>query len=170
MTAPFSPDPAGFEPVGFPPPWPTRPWIYANVITSRNGIVTWIRAGAHDDPVRAIAGGDFSRPGRRADVRLMRRLRAGADAVSFGAQTLRDQPDLIGAADDVGGELGEALIRFRAEQGRGPRSPPGRSTPSRAGSISSVPLFNTPGLTAIVVTTNAGGAFVFAGNGVRTGA
>lgn len=155
MTAPFSPDPAGFEPVGFPPPWPTRPWIYANVITSRNGIVAWIRAGAHDDPVRAIAGGDFSRPGRRADVRLMRRLRAGADAVSFGAQTLRDQPDLIGAADDVGGELGEALIRFRAEQGRG--RVPLQVIYSESGWLDlSVPLFNTPGLTAIVVTTNAG--------------
>jgi hypothetical protein len=52
----------------------------------------------------------------------MRRFRAGADAVSFGAQTLRDQPELIGAVDDIGGELGEALIRFRAEQGR-PRVP-----------------------------------------------
>ena len=155
MTAPFSPDPAGFEPIGFPPPWPTRPWIYANVITSRNGIVTWIRAGAHDDPVRAIAGGDFSRPGRRADVRLMRRLRAGADAVSFGAQTLRDQPDLIGAADDVGGELGEALIRFRVEQGRG--RVPLQVIYSESGWLDlSVPLFNTPGLTAIVVTTKAG--------------
>jgi len=155
VTTRFSPDPAGFEPVGFPPPWPTRPWIYANVITSRNGIVTWIRAGAHDDPIRAIAGGDFSRPGRRADVRLMRRLRTGADAVSFGAQTLRDQPNLIGAVDDVGGELGEALIRFRAEQGR-PRLPL-QVVYSESGRLDlAVPLFNTPGLTAIVVTTAAG--------------
>ena len=155
MTTRFSPDPVGFEPVGFPPPWPTRPWIYANVITSRNGIVTWTRTGAHDDPIRAIAGGDFSRPGRRADVRLMRRLRAGADAVSFGAQTLRDQPNLIGAVDDVGGELGEALIRFRAEQGR-PRLPL-QVVYSESGRLDlGVPLFNTPGLTAIVVTTAAG--------------
>ena len=155
MTARFSPDPTGFEPVGFPPPWPTRPWIYANVITSRNGIVGWIRAGAHDDSVRAIAGGDFSRPGRRADVRLMRRLRAGADAVSFGAQTLRDQPDLIGGVDDVGGELGEALIRFRAEQGRS--RIPLQVVYSESGRLDpAVPIFNTPGLTALVVTTSAG--------------
>jgi len=152
VTTPLSPDPAGFEPVGFPPPWPTRPWIYANVITSRNGIVTWVRAAAHDDPIRAIAGGDLSRPGRRADVRLMRRLRAGADAVSFGAQTLRDQPDLIGTVDDVGGELGEALIRFRAEQGRG--RVPLQVIYSESGRLDrAVPIFNTPRLTAIVVTT-----------------
>ena len=168
MTAPFTPDPARFEPVEFPPPWPTRPWIYGNVITSRNGIVTWIRAGAHDDPIRAIAGGDFSRPGRRADVRLMRRLRAGADAVSFGAQTLRDQPNLIGAVDDIGGEVGEALIRFRVEHGR--RRVPLQVVYSESGRLDlAVPLFTTPGLTTIVVTTDAG-RVVFACREVMTGA
>ena len=139
----------------FPPPWPTRPWIYANVIASRNGIVTWTRARADDDPVRVIARGDVTRPGRLADVRLMRQLRAGADAVSFGAQTLRDQPDLIGSVDDVGKELGAALIRFRADQGRG--RVPLQVVYSESGRLDlAAPLFNTPGLTAIVVTTNAG--------------
>ncbi len=32
------PRPDRLEPLGFPPPWPTRPWIYSNLITSRNGI------------------------------------------------------------------------------------------------------------------------------------
>jgi riboflavin biosynthesis pyrimidine reductase len=155
VTTQFSPDPVAFEPVELPGAWPSRPWIYANVITSRNGIVTWTRAGAHDDPIRAIAGGDFTRPGRRADVRLMRRLRAGADAVSFGAQTLRDQPQVIGAVDDIGGELGAALVRFRAEQGR-PRVPL-QVVYSESGRLNlDVPLFNAPGLTAIVVTTVPG--------------
>jgi riboflavin biosynthesis pyrimidine reductase len=155
MTMRFSLDPAGFEPVGFPPSWPTRPWIYANVIASRNGIVTWRRAAAHDDPIRAIAGGDFTRPGRLADMRLMRQLRAGADAVSFGAQTLRDQPDLIGAVDDIGGELGEALNRFRAVQGR--RRVPLQVVYSGSGRLDlSAPIFNTPETTAIVVTTGPG--------------
>jgi hypothetical protein len=102
---PNSPDPDRLEPLGFPPPWPTRPWIYANVIASRNGILTWKRIGVRDDPVRAIAGGDFTRPGRLADLQLMRYLRACADAVSFGAQTLRDQPDLLGTPDIEGGLL-----------------------------------------------------------------
>src|SRR5262249_35113850 len=118
-------------------------------------IVTWVRAGAHDDPIRAIAGGDFSRPGRRADVRLMRRLRAGADAVSFGAQTLRDQPNLIGRVDDVGGDLGESLRRFRVEHGRSPV--PLQVIYSESGRLDlTVPIFNTPELTPIVVTTSAG--------------
>jgi riboflavin biosynthesis pyrimidine reductase len=115
------------------------------VITSRNGIVTWTRRRAHDDPIRAIAGGDFTRLGRRADVRLTRRFRADADAVSLGAQTLRDQPELIGAVDDIGGELGEALIRFRAEQGR-PRIPL-QVVYSESGRLNlDVPPFNTPAL------------------------
>jgi riboflavin biosynthesis pyrimidine reductase len=125
------------------------------VIASKNGIVAWKRAGAHDDPVRAVAGGDFTRPGRRADVQLMRHLRACADAFSVGAQTLRDQPDLIGAADDVGGELGEALSRFRAAQGR--RRFPLQIVYSESGRLDlDVPIFNTPELKAIVVTTDAG--------------
>jgi riboflavin biosynthesis pyrimidine reductase len=150
-----SPDPARLSPIGLPPAWPTRPWIYGNVIASANGIVTWRRAGPDDDPVRAIAGGEFTRPGRRADLWLMRQLRAYADAVAFGAQTLRDQPDLVGAADDVGGELGAALRRFRDAQGR-PRFPL-HVLYSGSGVLDlGLPMFGTPGLRTIVVTTAAG--------------
>ena len=157
-----SPDPARLEPLGFPPPWPTRPWIYANVIASRNGIVAWKRAGAHDDPVRAVAGGDFTRAGRRADVQLMRHLRACADAFAIGAQTLRDQPDLVGAADDIGGELGAALSRFRAKQGH-PRFPL-QVVYSESGRLDlEAPIFNTPGLRAIVVTAEAGARLLRSG-------
>jgi hypothetical protein len=81
---PVSADADYLEPLGFPPPWPSRPWIYANVITSKNGVVAWKRAGPDDDPVRVIAGGEFARPGRLADLQLMRYLRACADAVSVG--------------------------------------------------------------------------------------
>src|SRR5216684_2342400 len=155
LNGPTSPDPDYLEPLGFPPPWPARPWVYANVITSKNGVVTWKRAGAHDDPVRAIAGGDFTRTGRLADLQLMRYLRACADAFSVGAQTLRDQPDLIGAADDMGGALGEALYVFRRSQGR-PRFPL-QVVYSESGRLDlDVPMFNTPELTVIIVTTEAG--------------
>src|SRR5437667_146929 len=39
---PFSerpPDPEWFEPIGFPPPWPDRPWIYGVVVASANGVL-----------------------------------------------------------------------------------------------------------------------------------
>ena len=151
----FTLDPDRPAPVELPPAWPARPWIYGNVIASRNGIVTWTRTGPGDDPIATIAGGDFTRPGRRADVRLMRQLRAAADAVAFGAQTLRDQPDLVGAADDVGGELGGALARLRTEQGR-PRVPL-QVVYTESGHLPlDVPLFTTPEVKAIVVTTAHG--------------
>jgi riboflavin biosynthesis pyrimidine reductase len=152
---PASPDPDRLEPLGFPPPWPHRPWIYGNVIASQNGILTWKRAGAHDDPVRAIAGGDFTRAGRLADLQFMRHLRACADAVSFGAQTLRDQPDLIGTPEDVGGGLGEALHRFRVRHGL--RRLPLQVLYSESGRLSlDGPMFTTPGLAVIIVTTGPG--------------
>src|SRR5712692_10128771 len=168
---PTSPDPDRVEPLGFPPPWPTRPWIYANVIASKNGILTWRRAGAHDDPVRAIAGGDVTRSGRLADLQLMRYLRACADAISVGAQTLRDQPDLIGTAEDIGGALGAALSRFRSRQGW-PRVPL-QVVYSQSGRLDlDVPMFTTPGLTAIIVTTDGGARLLRGrgseGKGIRT--
>ena len=160
---PTSPDPERVETLGFPPPWPNRPWIYANVIASKNGILTWKRTGAHDDPVRAIAGGDFSRPGRLADLQLMRYLRACADAVSFGAQTLRDQPDLIGTPDIEGG-LGEALYQFRAQQGR--RRFPLQVLYTESGRLDlRAPIFNTPRLEVIIITTGAGARLLDARGG-----
>jgi len=151
---PTSPDPDRVEPLGFPPPWPTRPWIYANVIASKNGILTWKRAGVHDDPVRAIAGGDVTRSGRLADLQLMRYLRACADAISFGAQTLRDQPDLIGTPDIEGG-LGDALYQFRVRHGLGRF--PIQVLYSESGRLDlDAPMFNTPHLVVIIITTGAG--------------
>lgn len=151
---PTSPDPDRIEPLGFPPPWPTRPWIYANVIASKNGVLTWKRTGVHDDPVRAVAGGDFTRPGRLADLQLMRYLRACADAVSFGAQTLRDQPDLVGTLDLEGG-LGDALTRFRVRHGLARF--PLQVIYSESGRLDlDAPMFNTPHLEVIIITTAAG--------------
>lgn len=163
-----SPDPDRLEPLGFPPPWPTRPWIFSNVITSGNGIVAWKRAGADDDPVRAIAGGDFSRPGRLADRQLMRYLRACADAVSLGAQTLREQPGLIGTPGDMAGDLGEALDRWRA--GHGLRRLPLQVVYSENGRLSlDVPIFNTTALEVVIVTTGTGARLLHLGGSGQKG-
>jgi riboflavin biosynthesis pyrimidine reductase len=150
-----SPDPARLQTLGFPPPWPDRPWIYANVITSQNGLVAWKRHDPGDDPIRAIAGGDFTRPGRRADVRLMRYLRACASAVSVGAQTLRDQPALVGTLDDSGSDLGAVLERFR--QSHGLRRLPVQVIYTREGALDlQARMFSTAGVGVIVVTTGHG--------------
>jgi riboflavin biosynthesis pyrimidine reductase len=151
---PTSPDADRVEPLGFPPPWPNRPWLYANVIASKNGVLTWKRTGVHDDPVRAVAGGDFTRPGRLADLQLMRYLRACADAVSFGAQTVRDQPDLVGTLDLEGG-LGDALSQFRVRHGLARF--PLQVIYSESGRLDlDAPMFNTRQLEVIIITSGAG--------------
>ncbi len=99
--------------------------------------------------------GDFTRPGRLADLQLMRHLRACADAVSVGAQTLRDHPDFIGTHEDIGDGLGEALSRFRASQGR--RRLPLQVVYSGSGRLDlDAPIFTTPDLAVIIVTTDPG--------------
>ncbi|HET9489809.1 MAG TPA: dihydrofolate reductase family protein [Methylomirabilota bacterium] len=124
------------------------------MIASKNGIVAWKREGGHDDPVRVIAGGDFGRPGRLADLHLMHYLRACADAVSVGAQTLRDHPDLMETPTELGG-LSEVLYRFRASHGL--HRFPLQVVYSEHGRLElDAPVFNTPTLAVIVITTEAG--------------
>jgi riboflavin biosynthesis pyrimidine reductase len=89
----------------------------------------------------------------------MRYLRACADACSIGAQTLRDQPDLTGVPDDMDGGLGETLRQFRVKHEL--RQFPLQVLYSESGRIDlSIPIFNTPKLTAIIATTEAGARFL----------
>jgi riboflavin biosynthesis pyrimidine reductase len=163
-----SPDPARLEPLGFPPPWPDRPWIYANFISSSNGIVAWRRRGLYDDPIRAIAGGDFKRPGRRADVQFMRYLRAVSDAVSVGAQTLRDQPELVATLSESGSDLGAVLERFRVAQGLLPL--PRQIVYTLSGALDlGARMFDAPGGGMIVVTTEHGARRLLALGSERKG-
>jgi riboflavin biosynthesis pyrimidine reductase len=161
-----SPDPEWFEPIGFPPPWPDRPWIYGVVVASANGVLAWRRADASDDPVLAVLGGDESRPERIADARHLRHLRCFGD-VGLGAQTLRDQPSLVPTPQEAGDPPLPALYRFREAHGlpHHPRaivySVHGRLDPA-------FPIFNTLGLDVIVVGTPSAAAALAAG-GVTAG-
>ena len=147
-----SPDPAWFEPIGFPPPWEERPWVYGVMVASANGVVAWKRTGDDDDPVRMVLGADDKRPERIADRRHMRHLRCFGD-VGIGAQTLRDQPDLVQTPQEPGEPAVPNLYRFRVAHGL-PYHPRvvvyslfGRLDPEH-------PVFNTPGLDPIVVGTS----------------
>ncbi len=149
-----SPDPAWFEPIGFPPPWPDRPWIYAVMVASANGVVAWRRSGPDDDPVLAILGHDDARPERIADRRHMRHLRCFGD-VAIGAQTLREQPRLVQTPQEPGEPPLPALYRFRRAHGLPEQ--PRHVVYSRRGRLDPAhPIFNTPGVDVIVLTGETG--------------
>jgi riboflavin biosynthesis pyrimidine reductase len=161
-----SPDPRRWESIGFPPPWPDRPWIFGVMVASANGVVAWKRQGTHDDPVLAVLGGDDARLERVADRRQMRFYRCFGDA-AIGAQTNRDQPQLVQTPQEPGDEPVPELYRFRVDHGL-PYHPRNiiYSLYGRLGLDH--PVFNTPGLEAIVVTTEVGaGELVTRGAGVR---
>ena len=158
-----SADPESFEPIGFPPPWPDRPWIYGVVVASANGVLAWRRADASDDPVLAVLGGDGSRPERIADSRHLRHLRCFGD-VGLGAQTLRDQPRLVPTPQELGDHPVPALYRFRERHGL-PHHPRTILYSLRGQLDLTLPVFNTPGLDVIVVGT-AGAAATLAASGV----
>jgi riboflavin biosynthesis pyrimidine reductase len=149
-----SPDPDWYEPIGFPPPWPDRPWIFGVMVASANGVVAWRRSGPDDDPVLAILGGDDKRDERIADRRHMRHLRCFGD-VAIGAQTLREQPGLIQTPQEPGEEPMEALYCFRRAHGL--PAQPRHVVYSLRGCLDLTrPIFNTPGVEVIVLTTQAG--------------
>ena len=151
---PASPSPDRYEPIGFPPAWPDRPWVYGVMVASANGVVAWRRADSRDDPVRAILGGDDARPERVADRQLMRLLRCYGD-VAIGAQTLRDQPHLVQTPQEPGEAPVPELYRFRTEH----KLPyhPRTIVYSLLGRLPlGNPVFHTPGLEVIVITGERG--------------
>jgi riboflavin biosynthesis pyrimidine reductase len=161
-----SPDPERWEPIGFPPPWPDRPWIYGVMVASANGIVAWKRKDASDDPVLTVLGGDESRPERIADRRQMRFYRSFGDA-GVGAQTNREQRRLVQTPQEPGDEPVPELYRFRLDHGLPYH--PRNIIYSLYGRLElDHPVFNTPGLEAVVVTTEVGaGELAIRGAGER---
>jgi len=145
-----SPDPEWFESIGFPPPWPDRPWIYGVVVASANGVLAWRRASADDDPVLTVLG-DPSRPERIADSRHLRHLRCFGD-VGLGAQTLRDQPRLVPSPQELGDPPVPALYRFREAHGL-PHHPRAIIYSAEGHLDLTTPIFNTPGMDVICVGT-----------------
>lgn len=173
------PIPEFVEPIPFPESWPNRPWIFAEMVASQNGVVAWKRKDENDDPVIQILGLDKNpkNTDRIADKFFMRVLRTPG-GVSFGRQTVGQQPELIGTPKEAGKDQEpelqggyEALYRYREDRGlsRHPQnivySPSGRLEKE----LSRHPIFNTPGLEAIVITTRAGETLLKAAGAEKKG-
>ena len=153
--------------IGFPPPWPDRPWIYGVMVASANGVTAWRRRGPDDDPVLAVLGGDPGSRDRLADLRQMRFYRSFGDC-SLGAETHRQQPGLVQTPQEPGEAPVPALYRFRAAHGL-PHHPRNVIYSLYGRLDLDDRLFRTPGLDVIVVTLPEGAVSLEARGARRRG-
>jgi riboflavin biosynthesis pyrimidine reductase len=102
---------AGYGNLGFPAPTPDRPWIYTNFVQSLDGIVSLL--GKH------ASGGEIAQS--RADRWLMDLLRAYADGLLMGMNTLREEQRLRGPESRgiVFQVVEPELLRLREKLGKG---------------------------------------------------
>lgn len=140
----------GYNAIGFPPAWPNRPWVAANFVADWRGIVV----GDNIMPEHLLGiqslDGQALEPdsGREADQRLMRDLRARADAVMWGANTLRRQPQIIP-------DLGNDLWLHGLRTSRGLSYFPPLILVTDSGNLDfSLPAFHTKKLRTFVLTNN----------------
>jgi len=149
-----------YEVIGFPPPWPDRPWLFSNMVSSVNGIVAWKRSPTEVIPVKQIIGDPDSIEGL-ADLWLMRYLRTFGDT-SVGSQTTRDQrkqfqTPLEGWETTAGyaGEIYRALYESRSL--RKLSFHPRNIVYSASGNLEAdYAVFNTETLFVTVITTERG--------------
>ncbi len=95
--------------LGFPEPWPERPWIFANFVQSLDGIASL--------KGRYAAGADISQSGE--DRWLMDLLRAHADGVLLGINTLIEEANQRGDRGPVFRIMDPALRQMRRRLGLG---------------------------------------------------
>lgn len=94
---------------GFPLLLPDRPWIFSNFVQSLDGIVSF--KGLH------ATGGDISQLAE--DRWLMDFLRAHADAILLGVNTLVEEAQLSGNRGPIYAIEDDALLQLRTKVGRG---------------------------------------------------
>jgi riboflavin biosynthesis pyrimidine reductase len=132
--------------LGFPAAPPGRPWIYSNFVQSLDGIVSF--KGKH------AAGSDIARS--RHDRWLMDLLRAHADAVLVGANTLLDETDLGDRPRGPVFRIMDAELR-RLRQKLGKRRETNIIvTGSATLDLSAFRVFDGELVDAVVVTTRSG--------------
>jgi riboflavin biosynthesis pyrimidine reductase len=125
-----------------------RPHVLANFAATLDGVVAF--AGSH------AGGGDVSghKPEDRA---LMGILRAVSDAVVVGAGTLRSVPGHRWTPEHIYPPMRAVFRALRTELGL-PTHPINAVVTARGDLDLSLPVFMTPGLSTVIVTTAAGAA------------
>ena len=135
--------------LGFPAPPPDRPWIYSNFVQSLDGIASF--------KGRRATGGDISQ--LPEDRWLMDLLRAHADAILLGVNTLIDETQLCGDRGPVYTIEDPAIRMLRKKLGRGAET--GREknifvTGAAALNLSDYRVFDPGPVETTIITTTTG--------------
>jgi riboflavin biosynthesis pyrimidine reductase len=131
--------------LGFPPAPAERPWIYSNFVQSLDGIASF--KGRH------AAGGDISQLAE--DHWLMDLLRAHADAVLLGMNTLVEETQLLRNRGPVYSIADAGLRELRKKLGRGAEKNIFVTGATRL-NLSEFRVFDPGPVESFVITTQAG--------------
>jgi len=130
---------------------PDGPYVISNFVTTLDGVVSLGIPGQS-------GGGEISGFNEH-DRMVMGILRAVADAVVVGAGTLRAVPRHLWTAEYVYPPLADAYRELRASTGRS--EPPLNVIVTARGEIDlDLPVFHSPEVTPVIVTTRHGGRSV----------
>lgn len=129
------------------PEFADRPYVYANFVTAHDGRVSFNMPGA-------LGGGSVSLFNRH-DQWLMGLLRARADAVLVGDNTLRLESEHVWTAEAIFPDDAAAFASLRRVEGR--QDLPLQVFASHDGNIyAGAAIFRVPGIRIVVATTTAG--------------
>jgi riboflavin biosynthesis pyrimidine reductase len=140
--------------LAFPASPPHRPWIFSNFVQSLDGIASFL--GRH------AAGADISRSPE--DRWLMDLLRAHADGVLLGLNTLRDEAALASSRGPVFRIMDEELRGLRRQLGK-PRERNIFVTGAARLDLSAYRAFDGEHVDAVIVTSPGGAARLAAQKG-----
>ena len=129
------------------PQFADRPYVYANFVTTRDGRVSFNMPGA-------LGGGAVSLSNRH-DQWLMGLLRARADAVLVGDNTLRLEPEHLWIAEAIFHQDAAAFAALRRSEGR--QVLPLQVFASYDGNLhADAAIFRVPGIRVLIATTTGG--------------
>ena len=138
---------APYGKLGFPAPHPDRPWIYSNFVQSLDGIVSF--KGKHP------LGSDISQS--EEDRWLMDLLRAHADAIILGVNTLVEETRITGGRGPVYRIEDEAIRKLRGKLGRRREANIFVTGAARV-DLDNYQVFDCDQVDALIVTTTIGAA------------
>ncbi len=130
----------------------TRPYVIANFVETLDGIISYNAPGQLDS---ALISGDNAQ-----DKMVMGLLRATADAVIFGSNSLQEDDNHLHIPAYISPAFAAEYAALRTQQGRQERWPTSVIM-TRSGHINlKNKAFHTPGLRVVIATTEQGSAYL----------